>query len=238
MVHIAHPSVTVTATMGLVEQGDTTTMDSLGMDTNRQVTPNDLNSEFGGRICYDSHHRPNPHTFETTDYLKNIIEQGHHSVLEHSVVSVIISGISRTCAQELLRHRHFSPSMVSQRYVNEAKPEVSIVIPPAIEKNPQLVDKLIQLAQQTEKFYTETVEELSTEFERKQAREAARAGLLNCAETKLQLTGNMRSFREFIAKRTDPGADKEIQRLAHLVLEAIYPYSPGCLQDFAHLLEK
>ena len=40
--------------------------------------------------------------------MRHIIDVGHFSVLEHASVSFYITGISRSCTHELIRHRHFS----------------------------------------------------------------------------------------------------------------------------------
>src|SRR5262249_3114651 len=39
------------------------------------------------------------------DYVGNLINQGHGSVLEHAVWDVLITGVSRSLTHELVRHR-------------------------------------------------------------------------------------------------------------------------------------
>ena len=84
--------------------------------------------EFAGRACYQSWSKPNPKTATNAGYLRHIIDVGHFSVLEHASVSFYITGISRSCTHELIRHRHFSYSQLSQRYVPEK--ESRVVVPP------------------------------------------------------------------------------------------------------------
>src|SRR5262245_62265627 len=74
-------------------------------------------AEFAGRACYQSWHKPNPSTATNAGYLRHILEVGHLSVLEHGSVTFYISGISRSLTHELIRHRHFSYSQLSHRYV-------------------------------------------------------------------------------------------------------------------------
>ena len=81
--------------------------------------------EFAGRACYQSWSKPNPRTATNAGYLKHIIDVGHFSVLEHASVSFYITGISRSCTHELIRHRHFSYSQLSQRYVPENEAQVA-----------------------------------------------------------------------------------------------------------------
>src|SRR5690242_2070720 len=81
--------------------------------------------EFAGRACYQSWSKPNPKTATNAAYLQHIIDVGHFSVLEHASVSFYITGISRSCTHELIRHRHFSYSQLSQRFVRNTTPRWS-----------------------------------------------------------------------------------------------------------------
>src|SRR5678809_42615 len=79
-------------------------------------------AEIGGRLCYMSFGKGRKGNAE---YLCNIIEQQHFSVLEHANYSFIFTGVSRSLTHELVRHRHFSFSQLSQRYVDHcAAPSV------------------------------------------------------------------------------------------------------------------
>src|SRR5690606_22324121 len=66
------------------------------------------------------------------EYLDNILAVRHGSVLEHAVWSLLFEGVSRALTHELVRHRHFSYSQLSQRYVDES--DVAFVLPPEIEE--------------------------------------------------------------------------------------------------------
>ena len=74
-------------------------------------------AEFAGRACYQSWSKPNPRTATNAGYLRHILEVGHLSVLEHGSVTFYLTGVSRSLTHELIRHRHFSYSQLSQRYV-------------------------------------------------------------------------------------------------------------------------
>jgi thymidylate synthase (FAD) len=84
--------------------------------------------EFAGLACYQSWSKPNPRTATNASLIGHIIEVGHFSVLEHASASFYITGVSRSCAHELIRHRHFSYSQLSQRYVPPGAARV--VLPP------------------------------------------------------------------------------------------------------------
>src|SRR3712207_7558756 len=72
-------------------------------------------AEFAGRACYQSWDKPNPATATNAGYLRHILEVGHLSVLEHGTVTMYLTGVSRSLTHELIRHRHFSFSQLSQR---------------------------------------------------------------------------------------------------------------------------
>ena len=74
--------------------------------------------------------------------IKRVIGSGHYSTIEHIQVSFAISNVSRACTHQLVRHRHMSFSQKSQRYVKE-KGQFDYIIPPTIDKNPELREKFI-----------------------------------------------------------------------------------------------
>jgi thymidylate synthase (FAD) len=194
--------------------------------------------EFAGRACYQSWSKPNPRTATNASYINHIIDVGHFSVLEHASVSFYISGISRSCTHELIRHRHFSYSQLSQRYVPADDAEV--VLPPGLEDDPELQELFLAAADASRAAYTELLTRLegkladvpNATLRRKQARQAARAVLPNATETRLVVTGNYRAWRHFIAMRASEHADVEIRRLAIACLRELVGVAPAVFADF------
>jgi thymidylate synthase (FAD) len=194
--------------------------------------------EFAGRACYQSWSKPNPKTATNAGYLQHIIDVGHFSVLEHASVSFYITGISRSCSHELIRHRHFSYSQLSQRYVPEN--ESQIVVPPGMEDDDELRRILVEAADASRATYAELLSRLEAKFadqptavlRRKQARQAARGVLPNATETRIVVTGNYRAWRHFIAMRASEHADVEIRRLAIACLRQLDDLAPGVFGDF------
>ncbi len=199
-------------------------------------------TEFAGRACYQSWAKPNPKTATNASYIRHIIDVGHFSVLEHASVSFYITGISRSATHELIRHRHFSYSQLSQRYVPENDAEV--VVPPGFEDDPELVEIFTAAADASRATYTELLGRLEAKFmgdqsrgssavlRRKQARQAARAVLPNATETRIVVTGNYRAWRHFIAMRASEHADVEIRRLAIACLRELVEAAPAVFSDF------
>ena len=198
--------------------------------------------EFAGRACYQSWSKPNPRTATNASYVRHIIDVGHFAVLEHASVSFYITGISRSCTHELIRHRHFSYSQLSQRYVPEH--DSRVVAPPGIEDDPELREILMAAADAGRSAYTELLSRLeakaigdqpaggSAVLRRKQARQAARAVLPNATETRIVVTGNFRAWRHFIAMRASEHADVEIRRLAIECLRQLVGVAPQVFSDF------
>src|SRR5215208_1519889 len=194
--------------------------------------------EFAGRACYHSWSKPNPKTATNAAYLRHIIDVGHFSVLEHASVSFYITGISRSCTHELIRHRHFSYSQLSQRFVPEHDSQV--VMPPGMEDDPELQEIFKAAADASRATYTELLARLEAKLadqpnavlRRKQARQAARAVLPNATETRIVVTGNYRAWRHFIAMRATEHADVEIRELAVECLRQLQREVPNVFGDF------
>lgn len=194
-------------------------------------------AEVAGRLCYKSFDRPNVKTARNEDYIANIIKQQHFSVLEHASASFLIEDVSRSLTHELVRHRHFSFSQVSQRYVDHS--EALVVIPPVISDLPdpdafdEISEALFAVSAASEEAYVRIYDLcIANGLSRKQARGAARAALLESTETSLVVTGNHRSWREFVQKRNSPAADQEIHDLASLLLDELKIIAPATYQDF------
>jgi thymidylate synthase (FAD) len=195
-------------------------------------------AEFAGRACYQSWTKPNPATATNAGYLAHILEVGHLSVLEHGTVTFYFTGISRSLTHELIRHRHFSYSQLSQRYVPERN--AAMVEPEVIASDPELHARFVAASEAAITAYTDLLEGLEKKFadvehatlRRKQARQAARAVLPNATETRIVVTGNYRAWRHFIAMRASEHADVEIRALAISCLRELSKVAPNVFADF------
>jgi thymidylate synthase (FAD) len=195
-------------------------------------------AEFAGRACYQSWSKPNPATATNAGYLRHILDVGHLSVLEHGVVTMYITGVSRSLTHELVRHRHFSYSQLSQRYVPER--DAAVVEPAAIAADPELHRLFTEATAASLTAYTALLEGLEKHFadvaaptsRRKQARQAARSVLANATETRIVVTGNYRAWRHFVAMRASESADVEIRALAVAALRELTRVAPNIFGDF------
>ena len=195
-------------------------------------------AEFAGRACYQSWKKPNPATATNAGYIRHIIEVGHLSVLEHGSVTFYVTGISRSLTHELIRHRHFSYSQLSQRYVPER--DAAMVVPDVIAADPELAKKFEAATEASLSAYNELLEGLEQKYagvenatqRRKQARQAARSVLPNATETRIVVTGNYRAWRHFIGMRATEHADVEIRSLAVECLRQLREVAPNVFADF------
>ena len=195
-------------------------------------------AEFAGRACYQSWSKPNPATATNAGYLRHILEVGHLSVLEHGTVTFYLSGVSRSFTHELVRHRHFSYSQLSQRYVPGR--EQAMVEPAVIAEDPALHKTFVEASEAAVRAYTELLQGLEAKFadvpqataRRKQARQAARAVLPNATETRIVVTGNYRAWRHFVTMRATAEADVEIRELAIACLRELQRIAPNVFADF------
>ena len=201
-------------------------------------------AEFAGRACYQSWTKPNPATATNAGYLRHILEVGHLSVLEHGTVTFYLTGVSRSFTHELVRHRHFSYSQLSQRYVPER--DAAMVEPEVIADDPELHAKFVAAADAAVTAYNDLLEGLEKRFAtevdggatsptllRKQARQAARAVLPNATETRIVVTGNYRAWRHFVAMRATEHADVEIRKVAVACLRELQRVAPNVFADFS-----
>jgi thymidylate synthase (FAD) len=198
----------------------------------------ELLAEFAGRACYESWSKPNPATSSNVGYLRHILDVGHGSVLEHGTVTFYITGITRACSHELIRHRHFSYSQLSQRYVNA---DGVVVENDLIASDPHASEIFNRAMEHADRAYTDLADRLdeiladrpASTGRRKAARQAARLVMPNAAETRIVVTGNYRAWRHFIDMRATEHADVEIRGLAIDVLRQLQHLAPNVFGDYA-----
>jgi thymidylate synthase (FAD) len=204
----------------------------------------ELMSEFGGRFCYDSFMKGR----DSEEYVANILEQRHGSVLRHATYNIAIDGVSRSLSMELIRHNAgFAPSQESQRFVDASK--INFVVPPMLlhlwggDMECAEARDFLRYNMACLQTYGELQEVIMDNLERendptqktmlkKRANEAARSVLPNCAETRLVWTGNLQALRWFCEQRGAKYADLEIRRLACVLAETMIQRAPFTFTDF------
>lgn len=168
------------------------------------------------RTCYSSlapceilNNRASPTKMRSL--IKRVVNSGHHSVLEHAVFTFAVSGISRACSHQLVRHRIASYSQQSQRYVD---PTENIIVPPSIAKDGVLVKEVQDFVAQSARLYKKLVQKGIP-------KEDARFVLPNAVSTNLVFTMNLRELMNVCALRLCNKAQWEIRELFSRVKNAI-----------------
>jgi thymidylate synthase (FAD) len=186
-------------------------------------TPEEL-LEHAGRVCYRSEARGEPGAF-----LKARIREGHESIIEHASATFEISGISRACSHQLVRHRLASYSQESQRYVAMDDPEW--VIPDDVAEDEAAMEVW-------EAFAGQVVSAYQSLRERGVRKEDARFVLPNATATRIIVSMNFRELRHLFRIRISRGAQWEIRQLGIAMLEAVYPHAPAVFGDLREELRE
>lgn len=150
--------------------------------------------------------------------ITKVISSGHYSTIEHIQVSYAISGISRACSHQLVRHRHMSFSQKSQRYVEE-KGQFKYIVPKTIEKNEELLQKFNNYMEMTSKFYREMVE-LGIKAE------DARSILPNATSTSMVASLNLRELIHLCNLRLCTRAQHEIREMTSQMAKCLLEVEP------------
>lgn len=208
-----------------------------------ELSPQDQGSsmarliECAGRCCYDSYGKGR----DSAAYHQHILESMHGSVLEHCSLTFFISGISRGCSHELVRHRAgIAISQRSTRYVDESETEWAWH--PLLEAmgcgNDEASVGVMAQAKTAYGFFVRKITErligqgVDPTTARKQARGAARGVLGNSLSTELVWTANIRALRNVIEQRATAAADAEIRLLANRLYEKALIYCPQYFSDY------
>lgn len=160
-----------------------------------------------------------------------LIQNGHYSALEHAVFSFSISGISRACTHQLVRHRLASYSQQSQRYVKLLDGELHHVLPESIKNDPEAEALVVSHLQAVDKLYSDLIA-LNIPAE------DARYILPNSSQSNIVVTMNARELNHFFSLRCCNRAQWEIRELAWAMLKLVQEVAPrlfmksgpGCLR--------
>ena len=180
------------------------------------------------RTCYSA---DTPYEiFQSTDdeekmlkLINRVISAGHYSNIEHIQISFAISNVSRACTHQLVRHRHMSFSQKSQRYVKE-KGQFDYLIPPTIERNPELKAKFEEFMGQISEKYQEFVDAGIPA-------EDARAVLPNATASSMVASLNLREMIHLANLRLCTRAQYEIRTMVKMMCDELVKSEPW-LKDY------
>jgi thymidylate synthase (FAD) len=197
--------------------------------------------EVSGRVCYLSFgERQAPRS--NGDYIRNLITQGHESVLEHVSWTFLLRGVSRGFTHQLVRHRiGFAFSQLSQQYHEETA--ATFVEPAHLQKSARAMQawqNAMSVSRESYKVILDSLNQLNgspgldlqqKEFKRA-VRSAARSVLPNATETKIVVTANARALRHFFGVRGSIPGDLEMREVAAGLFKLVEDEAPSLFADF------
>ena len=208
--------------------------------------------EAAGRRCYNSF-APHTHANVTkiresqSDFIDNILKQGHGSVLEHASASFAIEGVSRIFTHELVRHRIGSFSQESMRYVALDSLKMPLTPQTRLYLDDQIMETLIgdatraseaSISMMRDRAYTlegyDPCELSKIPFAvKKKVTSWVRRFALMGVGTGLVYTANMRTLRYVTPLRTSEGAEEEIRDIFVRIGRVCKELWPDVFGDFA-----
>lgn len=159
------------------------------------------------------------------------IRMGHGSVLEHVGATFRISGVSRNCTHQLVRHRLASYTELSQRYTKlDVTGSDWYVVPPTIAED-----------ENASAFYRDTMKAAACAYlamvDDGIPAEDARFALPGACKSTITVTMNLREFKSFHDLRSDRHAQWEIRAMSDGMLDALREETKGS-EEWQTLLDK
>ena len=157
--------------------------------------------------------------------LKYCIEHGHWSVFEHAHATFEIT-TSRAIAAQILRHRSFCFQEFSQRYSNPTGYVLNEGRKPAEKNRQSSVAPLEDTAQQSWEslqriLWDNACETYNAAIGMGVSRECARMVLPLGTETRMYMTGNIRSWIHYLAVRAHPDTQMEHRVIAESIRQQL-----------------
>lgn len=184
-----------------------------------------LNLERAARLCYKSEGKvgltPN------LEFLRNKIDMGHESIIEHEKISVIIV-CDRGITHEIVRHRIAAYSQESTRYCNYSGDrfggEITVIKPFFFEEDTESYDIWRHGCMASEEAYM-------CLLNMGRSPQEARSVLPNSLKTEIFVTFNIREWRHFFKLRTAPAAHPQMRQIAIPLLQRFQKIVPVMFDD-------
>ena len=162
-------------------------------------------------------------------FLDRFMELGHGSPLEHATFTFEISGVSRSCSHQLVRHRNTSFNQKSQRYVDEENFEY---VTPDVIASYEAADYLFDVAMAEANDSYKAIKEalMDAGYPEKIAQENARAVLPNACATSLVMTMSLRQIYNFLDIRLCNRAQDEIREVATRIYDIMKTNFPKLMR--------
>ena len=180
--------------------------------------------ELAGRTCYKSEDKITDDSAKK--FVESVTRRGHHSVIEHAVVTVKII-CDRGVTHEIVRHRLASYSQESTRYCNY-KGGVTFVIPPwcDIPEGDYGFKSLNEWWDSTTQVWCIAMLDCERQYRlllnQGWSPQQARSVLPNSTKTEIVITANVREWRHIFTLRCNPQMN-EVMRPLHQEMKRLIP---------------
>jgi thymidylate synthase (FAD) len=170
----------------------------------------------------------NPKNQENSNFeglLKYCIKNQHWSIFEHAFLTVEIN-TSLAIATQILRHRSFTFQQFSQRYADSTELQIEVPVPDLRRqdtKNRQnSTDDLgdyvkLGLQEEIRKHFDYSLKLYNKMLEKGVAKECARFVLPQATQTRLYMSGSLRSWMHYIDLRSAHGTQAEHMEVAEAI---------------------
>jgi thymidylate synthase (FAD) len=181
--------------------------------------------EAAARTCYKSEEK----ITETSaaKLIKSLIKSGHHSVLEHSSISVRIV-CDRGISHEIVRHRLCSFSQESTRYANYSKDkfgkEITVIKPFFWDEHSEAYQAWLEAMKASESAYLRLIQMGASAQE-------ARSVLPNSLKTEIVVTANIREWRHVFNLRCSKASHPQIRQSMLPILAEFNKQIPVLFKD-------
>ncbi len=203
------------------------------------ASPADEIVEVAGRTCYMSFGaKQSPRN--NADYIQNLINQEHGSVLEHVNWTFALTGVSRAFTHQFVRHRvGFAFSQLSQQYHDES--DAAFVEPEGVSQFPEVLQAWrasVESARESYKNILKTLRdhEVQSDLVKKEQlryiRSAARSVFPNATKTTIVVTANARALRYFLSVRGAIIGDPEMRLVSAALLDELKKDTEALFADF------
>jgi thymidylate synthase (FAD) len=245
VVVLAKPQTNVAVLEGFLEGFDPDLRFTEYLDDPTRLPDSSQLCKISGQTCYMSFGPRRTTNENAAAYFERLTSAGHGSVLEHSNISFLLYGISRSVTHELVRHRAGTGfSQISQRYVSGSV--LRFVERPEYQEDPDLHRLFEERADRAAAEYEAMAEQLLERQEggasmltadfrtdaRKKVQQTARSLLPNETEAPMVFTGNVRALRHITEMRADAHAESEIRNLALRIFLCLRTVDPILFGDY------
>lgn len=182
--------------------------------------------EYCARISHRSEERQilstDPITGTWDRFVRTVVlGHGDWSVVEHASASVLFD-VDRGITHELVRHRLFSYTQESTRFVNyDKKGTMRIIEPAAMGEGQNLV--WCKAMESAKRAYLTILEDWPPQI--------ARSVLPNALASRIMMTGNLRAWRWFLLMRTTKEAHPQMKEVAIPLLQEFQELIPILFED-------